>query len=174
MHNFFGKYSHVGVPPFSHHTPTHTPLIPQTPYTPISVAPSLVSTHIYLGSLTFSLRPDKVASVWRQWNLVFNKCEQLLCFTNQGECISATVTSLTASAWSLQLTHPDPVWITFGPLSGLLCGMSTFFVIARFSTLGTVGSSITALSCCVSMLTALSLLLSALHPSLLLCCTYGP
>ena len=36
-----------------------------TPYSPISVAPSLVSTHFYLCSLTFSLRPDEAASVWR-------------------------------------------------------------------------------------------------------------
>ena len=41
------------------------PLIPYTllPLLPISVVPSLVSTLIYLYSLTFSLRPDKAASV---------------------------------------------------------------------------------------------------------------
>ena len=45
-----------------------TPLIsktPQTPLHPISVVLSLVSTHIYLCSLTFSLSPDEAASGWR-------------------------------------------------------------------------------------------------------------
>ena len=50
-------------------------LIPKHPKLPVSVAPALVSTHIYLGSLTFSLKPDEVALVWRQQKLVFNKCE---------------------------------------------------------------------------------------------------
>ena len=61
MHNFIGKYSYVGMPslsiPFIPYTSLY-PLIsktPQTPLHPISVAPSLVSTHIYLGNLTFVL-----------------------------------------------------------------------------------------------------------------------
>ena len=67
-----GKYSHVGVPSFH---PCHTihlptcykyPKHPKFPYFPISVAPSLGSEHIYIGSLTFSLEPDEAASVWRQ------------------------------------------------------------------------------------------------------------
>ena len=55
------------ISPLSHNTPPHTPLIPITPllsYFPISVVPSLVSTHIYLCSLTFSIRPDEAVSVW--------------------------------------------------------------------------------------------------------------
>ena len=59
----------------TYHTPPCTPLIPKTPqlpYSPVPVATSLVSTHIYLGSLTFSLRPDEAASVWRQQKLVLN------------------------------------------------------------------------------------------------------
>ena len=51
------------------------PKHPKLPYTPISVVPSLVSIHIYLGNLTFSLRPDEGASVWRQQKLVCNNCE---------------------------------------------------------------------------------------------------
>ena len=74
MHNFLGKYSHVGVPSFTLVTPytyPNTPNAQNTPisYFPISVAPSLVSTHIYLGSLTFSLRPDEVASLWSSESL---------------------------------------------------------------------------------------------------------
>ena len=59
------------------HFPTH-PLYPKLPYTPISVAPSLVSTHIYLCSLTFSLKPDEAASVCRQKKLVFKNV--IYCF----------------------------------------------------------------------------------------------
>ena len=51
--------------------------------TPISVTPSLVSTQFYLCSLTFSLRPDEVVSVWRLQKLVFNKLMDLLCYSTQ-------------------------------------------------------------------------------------------
>ena len=44
---------------------------PKLSYTLISLSPSLVSAHIYICSLTFSLRPDEAASVWRQRKLVF-------------------------------------------------------------------------------------------------------
>ena len=47
-----------------------TSLTPKLLYTPISVASSLISAHFYLHSLTFSLRPDEVVSVWRQQKLV--------------------------------------------------------------------------------------------------------
>ena len=48
--------------------PQHTPntQTPQIPYISFSVVPSLVNTHVYLCSLTFSLRPDEAASAWRQ------------------------------------------------------------------------------------------------------------
>ena len=62
-------WGHLPLSPLLYHAPPYTPLIPQAPkffYTSISVAPSLVSTHFYLCSLTFSLRPDEVATVWRQ------------------------------------------------------------------------------------------------------------
>ena len=52
-------------------------------FTPISVVPSLVSTHFYICSLTFSHRPDEAASVWRLWKLVCNKLLDLLCFSMQ-------------------------------------------------------------------------------------------
>ena len=40
------------------------------PYSPTYTAPSLVSTLIYLISLTFSLQPDEVATVWWLCKLV--------------------------------------------------------------------------------------------------------
>ena len=46
------------------------PLYPIHPYSPVSVMPSLVRTHIYLFSETFSLRPDEVATVWWLQKLV--------------------------------------------------------------------------------------------------------
>ena len=78
----------MGVPPLSPfvlYTSLHTPNTQNTPLsnTPISVALSLVSTHFYLCSLTFSLRPDELASVWRQQKLIFNKIDLLPCFSNQ-------------------------------------------------------------------------------------------
>ena len=64
---------HVGVPSLHPHiTPNKscTPLIPlipihpYSPHSPISVVPSLVITlYLYLLSLTFSLRPDEVATI---------------------------------------------------------------------------------------------------------------
>ena len=53
---FIGKYLHVEVPSFHPvipYTSLHTLMTktPQPPYSPVSVAPSLVDTHIYLGSL---------------------------------------------------------------------------------------------------------------------------
>ena len=80
------EFCFVGVPSLItplYHTPHCTPLIPkipQTSFTQISVAQSLVSTDIYLCSLTFSLRPDEVASVWRQQNLVFKNV--IYCFVS--------------------------------------------------------------------------------------------
>ena len=73
MHNFIGKNSHVGVPSvFTPFIPYTSPDTPNTQNTPnplhlISVVPSLVRTHIYSGTgLTFSLRPNEAASVWKQ------------------------------------------------------------------------------------------------------------
>ena len=56
-------------------TPPCTPLIPSMPlhpYSSVSVVPSLVSTHIYLFSITFTLRPDETATVWWLQKLVYN------------------------------------------------------------------------------------------------------
>ena len=53
--------------PSSLFTPPYTPLTSHSalhPYSLVSVAPSLVSTHIYSFGITFSLRPDEVATVW--------------------------------------------------------------------------------------------------------------
>ena len=61
------------ITPLSFFTPPHTLLTPNTlqlPNFPVSVVPSLVSTHIYLFSITFALRPDKVATVWSLQKLV--------------------------------------------------------------------------------------------------------
>ena len=72
--------------PLLHHTPPHTPLIPktpQTPYIPIAEVPSLVGTHIYLCSLTFSLRPEEAASVGKQQKLVFKNVIHMFCFSTQ-------------------------------------------------------------------------------------------
>ena len=44
------------------------------------MAPYVVSTYIYLGSVTFSLRPDEAASVWRQQKLVFKNV--IYCFVS--------------------------------------------------------------------------------------------
>ena len=54
--------------PYICHNMPHTPntQTPQTPLTSISVVPSVVSTHFYLCSFTFSHRPDEVASVLGQ------------------------------------------------------------------------------------------------------------
>ena len=59
--------------PYSSLTPPYTSLIPNTPllpYSPVSVTTSLVSTHIYLFSMAFSLRPDEVATIWWLQRLV--------------------------------------------------------------------------------------------------------
>ena len=88
MCNFIGKYCPMwGCLPFSsllYHTPPHTPLItqntPNSPSSPISVAPFLVSTHFSLCRVTFSIRPDEAASVWRQQKLVSNKL--IYCFVS--------------------------------------------------------------------------------------------
>ena len=49
------------------YTSPHTPNTQNTPtpYSPVPVVASLVSTHIYLGSSTFSLRPDEAAAQYR-------------------------------------------------------------------------------------------------------------
>ena len=64
----------MGVPQ-SH--PLYSPLILQYSPTPslTYTVPSLVSTHMYLISLTFSLGPDEVATVWWLWKLV---CDLML------------------------------------------------------------------------------------------------
>ena len=60
-----------GCLPFSQYYPLLTlktpqrPHTPQTPLHPIQGVPSLVSTHLYLCSVTISHRPDEKASVWR-------------------------------------------------------------------------------------------------------------
>ena len=56
--------------PHTSPTPKYS-IHPNSPYTPVSVAPSLVSTHIYLHSLTFSHKPDEAVSVWRLLKLVY-------------------------------------------------------------------------------------------------------
>ena len=65
-YSMWGCHNH----PHPSFTPPCTPLTPNTPYAPVSVTPSLVSTHIYLFSITFSLRPGEVATVWWLWKLV--------------------------------------------------------------------------------------------------------
>ena len=50
------------------------------------VAPSLVSTHLYLCSLTFTHIPDEVASVWRQQKFIFNNLIYCL-FQQSGDII---------------------------------------------------------------------------------------
>ena len=49
------------VPQSTPYTPHLSPILP---YSLTYTAPSLVSTHIYLISLTFSLGPDEAATVW--------------------------------------------------------------------------------------------------------------
>ena len=61
-----------GVPPLPHNTS-------QTPFYPVLRAPSLVSSHLILCSLTFSRRPDEAASVWRQRKLVYHNLGDI-CF----------------------------------------------------------------------------------------------
>ena len=51
------------------YTPCLSP-IPILPLPPIYTVPSLVSTHIYLFSLTFSLGPDEATTVWWLQKLV--------------------------------------------------------------------------------------------------------
>ena len=86
MHNLIGKYCPIwGSLPFHPivlYTFPHTPNTKntQTPYNPVSMVPSLVSTHFYSCSLTFSLRSDEEASVWRQKKLSFNKL--IYCFVS--------------------------------------------------------------------------------------------
>ena len=94
MCNYIGKYCflwecllHITltisiIPPPTPHAPKH-PINQKLPYTPISVAPSLVRKDFYLCSLTFSHRPDEAASVWRLQKLVCNKLMDLLCFSTQ-------------------------------------------------------------------------------------------
>ena len=85
--HLLGKYSHVGVPSFHPYHIIHLPTHPSTHYTPtplISVAPSLVSTHYYLCNVTFSLRPDEVALVWRQGKLVKNNLCLIALFQQKG------------------------------------------------------------------------------------------
>ena len=48
------------------------------------MVPFVVRTHIYLGSLTFSLTPDEAASVGRQRKLVLNKCVNIALFKQEG------------------------------------------------------------------------------------------
>ena len=60
----------MGVPQLN---PLYSLLIPHTstPIPPTYAVPSLVSTHIYLISLTFSLGPDEAATVWLWQKLVY-------------------------------------------------------------------------------------------------------
>ena len=90
MHNFnVGKYIPCGVPSLHFPSPltpsqpnTQTPLYtPNSPYTPVSGAPSLVSTHVYSHSLTIH-RPDKAASVRRLQKLVCSNLDYLALFKN--------------------------------------------------------------------------------------------
>ena len=83
----FGKYCPTGCLPSPYHpyylrkTPYNwSTKTTQTPYTPISVVPSLVSTRFYLCSLTFCHRPDAVASVWMLQKLVCHKL--IICFVS--------------------------------------------------------------------------------------------
>ena len=56
------------------------PNIPNFPTHPFQWHQLLVRTHFYLCSLTFSVRPDEAASVWRQQKLIFNKL--IYCFVS--------------------------------------------------------------------------------------------
>ena len=82
-----GKYySMQRVPSFSPFHPLLTLKLPTHPnllYTPVFMAPSLVSTHFDLCCLTFPHKPDEVASVWRLQKLVCNKLLDLLCLSIQ-------------------------------------------------------------------------------------------
>ena len=81
--------------------------------------------------------------------------------------------SLLSSLWGLWLTHPDLVLITCGLLSCLFCGTLSLFVPVLSSNLGILGLFTPALSCCWStLILALLLLLSSLHPLLLICLKY--
>ena len=75
--------STISIIPSIHHKYPKHPMNPKLPYTPISMVPSLVSTHFDLCGLAFSHRPDEVASVWRLRKLVFNKLIDLLGFSIQ-------------------------------------------------------------------------------------------
>ena len=68
--------------------PPNTPNTPCTPYTPISVAPCLVSMHLYSCSLTFSHRPDEVASIWRLQKLVCYKLDNFALFQHLGRYLT--------------------------------------------------------------------------------------
>ena len=70
-HSFF--FSLVSIPSRGASVPTL--LLPTYPHTyssptPIQTAPSFLSTYIYLISITFSLGPDEVATVWWLQRLV--------------------------------------------------------------------------------------------------------
>ena len=61
--------------PYSYFTPPNMHLMPNTPlhpYSPVSVAPSFISTHIYLFGRTFPLRLEEAATVWWLQKLVSN------------------------------------------------------------------------------------------------------
>ena len=47
------------------------PITPLHPYSPYFSGTSLVTTHIYLFSITFPLRPNEAATVWWLQKLVF-------------------------------------------------------------------------------------------------------
>ena len=80
-----------------------------------TIGPSLVSTHTYLCSLTFSLRPDEVASVWRQQKLVFEN--MIYCFVSATRRYYIMDTNNVSSLFSFKLyfetklkkkNSPDP------------------------------------------------------------------
>ena len=58
------------ITPLSFFTPPCTPFIHNTPYCPVLLVPSLVSTLIYLFNVAFPLRPGEVATVWWLWKFV--------------------------------------------------------------------------------------------------------
>ena len=48
------------------------------------MVPSLVCTDVYLGSLTFSCRPDEAVSGWMQQKLALNKYVNIALFQQTG------------------------------------------------------------------------------------------
>ena len=113
-----------------HHTPPHITLIPKhpkLPYNPISVVPSLVSTNIYLCSLTFSLRPDEVASVLRQQKPVFKNV--IYCFVSAPWRYYVMDTNKVSNLFSyylMDLKYSDDNTMLSNTITDLKAGLNVF------------------------------------------------